>query len=275
MSNADRDAVRDYYDTLAEGEWGRLESDSASRVSFEIHRRFLRRHIQPGMHVLEIGAGPGRFTIELAQLGATILVTDYSAVQLELNRRTVGPTSAEQAVVERRQVDVCDTSEFATGEFDAVLAYGGALSYAFEQVEDATKGLLRIVKPDGVLVASVMSMLGTWRYLLSPVTEFAATHGEELNNAIFATGDLRLRGGGHVCMMFRSDDIVKLVHTAGGSLIDASASNWASMNPDSVVESLEADPVRWEHFLNNEQSACACRGAWDGGTHMLFAATPT
>jgi hypothetical protein len=65
------------------------------------------------------------------------------------------------------------------------------------------------------------------------------------------------------------DDIVKLVHTSGGNLIDASASNWASMNPDSVVESIEADPVRWEHFLNNEQAACACRGAWDGGTHAV------
>jgi hypothetical protein len=83
-----------------------------------------------------------------------------------------------------------------------VLAYGGAPSYAFEQAEEATKGLLRIVKPDGVLVASVMSMLGTWRYCF-PRHRICGDAWGELNNTIFATGDLRLRGGGHVCMMFR------------------------------------------------------------------------
>jgi 16S rRNA A1518/A1519 N6-dimethyltransferase RsmA/KsgA/DIM1 with predicted DNA glycosylase/AP lyase activity len=31
-------------------------------VSFEIHRRFAADHVRPGMSVLEVGAGPGRFT---------------------------------------------------------------------------------------------------------------------------------------------------------------------------------------------------------------------
>lgn len=47
------------------------------------------------------------------------MVTDFSPVQLELNRsRTLG-TAAEQAVETRELLDVCDTSRYRDGEFDA------------------------------------------------------------------------------------------------------------------------------------------------------------
>jgi 2-polyprenyl-3-methyl-5-hydroxy-6-metoxy-1,4-benzoquinol methylase len=77
--------IRAYYDEWAEREWHRFDRRPADRVNLEIHRRFLARLIQPGDRVLEVGAGPGRFTIQLAQLGALVTVTDISPRQLELN----------------------------------------------------------------------------------------------------------------------------------------------------------------------------------------------
>ncbi|MFN8148768.1 MAG: class I SAM-dependent methyltransferase [Candidatus Nanopelagicales bacterium] len=273
MSERDRTAIRDFYNELGSGEWERLDRDVAGRVSFEVHRRFLDRFIAPGMSVLEVGAGPGRFTFELARLGARVLVTDYSPTQLELNRQTVSPTGAEAAVVGRELLDVCDTSRFGDGEFDAVVAYGGPLSYAFDEIEEAMRGLLRITRPGGIALASVMGMLGAWRYLLPSINEFAVEYGEDVNDAILASGDTRIRGNGHLCKMFRSSEIVDLVETCGGQLLSASASNWASMNPPEFLAELEADPDRWARFLEHEVAACAERGAWDGGTHLLFAMT--
>lgn len=137
----------------------------------EIHRRFLQRFVAPGSRVLEVGAGPGRFTFELAQIGAQIVVTDVSEVQLALNEARLAATEAEQQVERRELLDVCDTSRFADAEFDAVVAFGGPLSYAFERTDEAMCGLLRIVADDGVVVASVMSWLGTWRYFLSAIVD--------------------------------------------------------------------------------------------------------
>jgi 2-polyprenyl-3-methyl-5-hydroxy-6-metoxy-1,4-benzoquinol methylase len=74
--------VRRYYDALGEDEWTRLTKNVRGRVSLEIHRRFLRRFVTSGAQVLEVGAGPGRFTLELAALGARVVVTDISEVQL-------------------------------------------------------------------------------------------------------------------------------------------------------------------------------------------------
>jgi len=54
--------MRDYYDELGEEEWHRLARDLPGRVSFAVHRRFLARFVRPGHRVLEVGAGPGRFT---------------------------------------------------------------------------------------------------------------------------------------------------------------------------------------------------------------------
>lgn len=272
MTAEDREATRTYYDAFGDAEWNRLGGDVAGRVSLEVHRRFLARFVRPGARVLEVGAGPGRFTTELAALGATVVVTDISAVQLDLNKRYVGPTDAEAAVERRELVDVCDVSHFTDGEFDAVLAYGGPLSYAFEETEAALRGLLRITAPGGVVVGSVMSMLGTWRYQLPGVVQVAAALGEDANDRVLTTGDLRhLSGATHVCQMFRARQLGDLASAAGGRLVAMSASNWASLGGTAALAVVEADPDRWSRFLEHEVAACAEPGAADGGTHILFA----
>lgn len=269
MTQDDRNGMRDYYDEFSHAEWERLEKDVAGRVSLEVHRRFLARFINPRDRVLEIGAGPGRFTLELINLGARVAVTDFSPVQLELNRaRLDGSTSIESWEI----LDVCDTSKYADGEFDAVVAYGGPLSYAFEHVDEAMTGLFRIVRPGGVVVASVMSLLGTWRHLLEDTIVVAETFGDDANDAILRTGDLRHIGGAHVCQMFRASDITALVERCGGETLAMSASNWASLEDQESLARLESDPDRWQRFLEHEIAACSQPGALDGGTHLLFAA---
>jgi SAM-dependent methyltransferase len=272
MAIEDRERIRAMYDIAGESEWERLERDVRGRVAFEVHRRFLSRYLQPGQHVLEIGAGPGRFTFVLAELGVTIDVTDFSEVQLDLNRAHLDRSGAERAVISRSILDICDTSKIADASFDAVVAYGGPLSYAFENTPEAMKGLLRILKPDGVLVASVMSLPGSWRYFLGGVVAEAELYGDDANDLVFDTGDMRHIGVGHVCQMFRSREIVDLVHACGGEVIAMSASNWASLGDPELLSALEADPHQWVRFLDKEARVCAEPGAVDGGTHLLFAA---
>ena len=125
MALDDRERMRAYYDALGEGEWSRLEDSPRGRVAFEVHRQFLDRFVVPGDHVLEIGAGPGRFTFELARLGATVEVTDFSPVQLELNRQHLEGTAADKSVASRSLLDICDTSHYADATFDVVLATAG------------------------------------------------------------------------------------------------------------------------------------------------------
>jgi len=139
MSEDDRARMRDYCDNLGERAWSRLEETPRGRVAYEVRRQFVKRFVLDGDYVLEIGAGPGRFTFDLALFGATVEVTDYSPVQLELHRHRVGATEAEKSVTSRAFLDICDTSRYEDATVDVVLAYGGPLSYAFDQTEVASE----------------------------------------------------------------------------------------------------------------------------------------
>jgi ubiquinone/menaquinone biosynthesis C-methylase UbiE len=265
-------AVREHFDDLGAGEWDRLAQSPSTRVALELHRRFLARFIRPGWRVLEIGAGPGRFTIELATLGATVVVSDISPVQLELNRGKVAAAGYEQAVEDRRLVDIRDLSAFPGQAFDAVVAYGGPMSYAFEQAGTALAECVRVTRPGGAVLASVMSTIGSFRYYLPGVAEEISAFGVGTVATVLRTGDLRLtQAGGHTCRMFRWREIAGMIAAQPCRLLAASASNALSLGPPDAVGHLAADPEVWEQFLNWEEELAQEPGMLDGGTHILFA----
>lgn len=272
MSESDRQRVRGYFDRFAEAEWTRLTDTPNGRVSLEVHKQVLAEFVRPGDQVLEVGAGPGRFTIELAQLGAHTLVTDISPVQLDLNIEKVGATAAEASVVGRELLDITDTSRFADDSFDVVVAFGGPLSYVFEHADDAFAGLLRITRPGGYVLSSVMSTLGAWRHFLLGVVEVSTALGEDANDIVINTGDLRHLPSDHVCRMFRAGEFAELVTSAGADVVLMSASNWASLGDPTALEILADDPDRWANFVRHEINACREPGVLDGGTHIICVA---
>ena len=265
--------ARSYFDSFADGETDRLVKDVQGRVSFEIHRRFLRRHIHSGERVLEVGAGSGRFSVELAELGAKVLVTDVSPVQLQLNKEFVNAHGHQDAVLRREILDLRDAHLIAGESLDAVVAFGGPLSYLFNGEAQALRGLLDLLPPGGLVIASVMSLYGTWRASLPAVITIEERYGPAMNQAILTTGDLRaIPDQAHVCRMFTWQQTQDLVEAAGAEIVAASASNWSSLgNPDALA-TIEADSAWWQRFLDHEEAACSASGALDGGTHLLFAA---
>lgn len=71
-----------FYDEYGDRESTRFEDGRTPAPSLAVHLDFLGRYVSAGDRVLGVGAGHGRFTIELARLGADIVVADLSAGQL-------------------------------------------------------------------------------------------------------------------------------------------------------------------------------------------------
>src|SRR5262249_47966387 len=274
------DAVRAYHDEFGDREWDRLERRPMDRVNLELHRRLLARLVQRGDRVLEVGAGPGRFTIQLAQLGATVTVVDISPRQLELNRERVITAGREAAVIDRRVADLADLSGFEDGAFDIVTAFGGPLSYLFGRAGDGLDQMLLKARPGGIVAFSVMSRWGAVRMALAGLLDFERQGLAELNKRVIETGDLTgaiasVSGMSlpHECHLFTWSEIETLIAARPCELIEASASNYLSVNLSGVVQDLD-EPL-CQRFLDWEERACRAPGVLDAGTHIIAAVRGT
>jgi SAM-dependent methyltransferase len=274
MSTDAREAVERFFDQYGDREWHRLDLDGRARVSFEIHRRFLRRFVSPGMKVLDIGAGAGRFTVELVRMGAAVHVGDVSQVQLDLNAHHVKAAGCEDGILARQRLDICDLSPLVDASFDVVLAYGGPLSYVFDRAPAAFAELVRVVRPGGVVLASVMTLAGNARYFLASFRPVIDELGLERFDHFLLAGDQRLieAAGAHACQLMRWTDIQGIVQASGAEIVTASASNWLSLAAPDIVEAFADSPDLWARFLDWEERLCREPGAVEGGTHLLFAA---
>jgi SAM-dependent methyltransferase len=268
MASYDPALVAQYFDAFGAREWTRLVDTPADEVKLHVHTHFLREHIRAGMHVLDIGAGAGRFTQLLAALGATITVADLSPGQLALNRAYANQYAFAHAVTDWIEADVCDLRAFADTAFDAVVCYGGPLSYVFERRREALAELCRVTAPGGVLLLSVMSLWGTVHAKLPGILTLDAAE----NAHIIATGDSRLGaadGTQHHCHMYRAHEFRGLLGATGCEVLALSASNCLSTAWGEELIAIRADAARWNELLAMEVEACAQDGSLDLGTHLI------
>lgn len=240
-------------------EWERFDATPMDRVGLEVHLRLLREHIHKGDRVFDAGAGPGRFTLELARLGARVVVGDISPRQLELH---VEKTSSVEGSIESRELlDILDLSRLEDASFDAVVCFGGPVSYVLGEADRAVAELLRVTKPGGRVLLSVMSMLGAWRAFFDQGLELIDEFGwDRTVTDIWATGDLDAEiNNGHVCRLYRWSTFEALLARHPCRIVAASAANFLSVANDA-----------WDdRFLELEMEMCREPGALDGGTHIV------
>jgi SAM-dependent methyltransferase len=270
MPTYDPRAVAAAYDAFGEREWERHETAPFRRVAFHIHRHQLSEFVRSGDRVLEAGAGAGRFSVELARLGARLTVIDVSPVQMDLHRRHLADEDLEASVEERALADIIDLSRFPDGAFDAVVCYGGPLSYVMERADDALAELLRVVRPGGHVLLSVMSNLGSLHAFLSTIPGDIDQVGIDAVERVRETGDLPEELASVGAMhMYTWEELRALLGRHECEPVAASAANFLSVRNDEVCERWLQDPSMWERFLAWEVRACREPGALDAGTHVL------
>jgi SAM-dependent methyltransferase len=261
--------VKRHYDQYAEKEWQRWDKSPVERVKFEIHLHYLKTTLAAGDRILEIGAGAGRFTRELAKISDQIVVADISPVQLELNRRNAQEMGFSAAIECWVECDICDlTPHFREAEFDAVVCYGGPLSYVFEERDKAILELVRVTRPGGILLLGVMSLWGTVHHALPGVLRVDPA----LNDTILSTGDLdptKVPGTSQSCHMFRAAELRAFLERNELSVETVSASDCLSATWAECLETIEQGGDTWQHLLKMEMEACREPGCVDMGTHII------
>jgi 2-polyprenyl-3-methyl-5-hydroxy-6-metoxy-1,4-benzoquinol methylase len=68
------DTVRAYYAGFGEREWTRLENPEDGAVEYTLTCHTLAMYLPPRARVLDIGGGPGRYAIWLAERGHRVVL---------------------------------------------------------------------------------------------------------------------------------------------------------------------------------------------------------
>jgi SAM-dependent methyltransferase len=269
----DPEYTAQFFDAYGELEWERHEATWAARTSYAIHCHYLAEFVWPADLVLDAGAGPGRFTIELAKLGARVHVGDLSDVQLQLNAETVRAAGWEEAIVARDRLDICDLSALPDDHFDAVVCFGGPISYVMDRADDALAELCRVTRPGGHVLVSVMSLVGALRRFLPAALAEGREFGPDHSDRLVRTGDLeRETNKGHEGHAYRWAQFADLL-VRHGEIVAASAANFITAQHDEILD-LASNAER-EQILRWELELCREPGALDGGTHILAVLQPS
>ena len=266
--------IEGFFDEEPHLEWERLDRTPKGKVQFHIHQHYLVKYIKNGDRVLEIGAGPGRFTIELAKLGAKISVADISKVQLGLNEDKVREAGFENNIEWRKKLDILNLEGVPDNAYDCTVAYGGPLSYVMDLVDTAFEETIRVTKPGGIIFTSVMSCLGTYHHFVRDIFERWEEVGPDLYDGLTQTGDVVgiLAGkSSHHCHMFRWSELRDILSKHPVEILDVSAANYLSngLFNEEYLTKLMNDSEKWNMFLKWELDFCQEPGVIDGGTHMI------
>lgn len=109
MSNVEK-----YYDQNPQEEWERLEHH---RIEFQITLRALAEFLPPPpARLIDIGGGPGRYAISLAQRGYHVTLVDLSGGNLELAKQKAAEAGVKvDAFV---HANILELSAFPAADFD-------------------------------------------------------------------------------------------------------------------------------------------------------------
>ena len=158
--------MRDYYEDL----WGRLP-EQLEPPDFELRLAYLRAGVGAGDRVLDLGSGDGRFTQEIARMGANPIGVDVAQAALARAR-------AGYPEIEFRLAPFDGPLPFDDGSFDVVWS-----SEVIEHVADTARWLSevrRVLVPRGRLLLTTPSH-GRLRVALNGIEEFSDPLGDHLH----------------------------------------------------------------------------------------------
>lgn len=152
----DFNKVEQYYSIF--DEWARLDMPSG-KLEFELTKSIIAKHLKLGDRVLDLGGGPGRYSIEFAQLGYEMHLADLSE-ELLLTAKAKIEEYGAQNVKSVTRVNAIDLSVYEDGSFDVVLLMGPL--YHLINETDRNKCLIevnRVLKHGGLVIAAYIPYL--------------------------------------------------------------------------------------------------------------------
>jgi len=151
--------VQEHYDGDVQKEWDRLERHP---FEFIITTGMMDRYVRPGDRILDIGGGPGRYSIYYAKKGCDVTLVDLSPE----NVKFAIEKSKEMSVnIKAISGDAREVNKLVNGEFDHIFVMGPM--YHLLDEKDRIKALnaaITLLKDGGLMYVSFILMFAGMIY---------------------------------------------------------------------------------------------------------------
>lgn len=146
--NTNLDRIRAYYSRFGESE--RLDAP-AGALEFRRACALIHTNLPARARVLDLGGGPGRYTIELAKLGHRVALADLSPELLEKARLKITEAGVGNEIESIDEVDATNLELYGDASFDAVVAFGPFYHLLAQgERERAAREVCRVLRPGGI-----------------------------------------------------------------------------------------------------------------------------
>lgn len=141
----DIEKVKKYYDDGPQTEWDRLDQHP---FEFILTTYMMDKYIRPGDRVLDIGGGPGRYSVYYAQKGCEVTLVDLSEGNIEFAKKMA---QEKQVPLQAVAKNCLELEQLDLGEYDHVFLMGPLYHLGEEKERElAVKLALEKLKAGGL-----------------------------------------------------------------------------------------------------------------------------
>ena len=202
--------MQEHYDRDPQREWDRAERHP---FEFELTRRVMHRYIDPRDTILDIGGGPGRYSIYFANQGNKVTLVDLSPQNVMFARNKAGVIGVP---LEAHACSCLDMDSLGLGTYDHVFLMGPMYHLLEDQERiKAVEQALKHVRVGGKLYVSFISVYaGLIYYLQHPGAILEDAVNPKAADYLDITPDVIAyinRGGFTLSRFSRHDDNVRFM----------------------------------------------------------------
>lgn len=141
--------IEAYYSQF--NEWNRLNTPEG-QVELAIILDLIEKYSLSKSVVLDLGGGPGRYTVELSNRDRTMYLADLSPILIQQAKNNISKFGTPQNVISTEIVNALDLSFYKSSFFDAILLFGPLYHLTnIEEIEKCISEVKRVLKPGGTL----------------------------------------------------------------------------------------------------------------------------
>ena len=253
-----------FYDSVAPEEWKRLE---LHRTEFAVTLKAITEYLpSPPCSVLDIGGGPGRYSIELARRGYTVTLLDLSSKSLIIAKEK----SQEEGVSLESFIhaNALDLSDVDSAYYDSVLLMGPLYHLLSEEERvRSIREALRVLKLKGRLFVSFITRFAPFRHAAFAEPEWLLQN-REYAKRLLDTGVHDQAKKFAKAYFIHPEDVVPLMESCGVRTLNIMGCEGIVAGHEELINALGGDD--WEAWVDLNYQLGQDQSMYGASDHLLY-----